>query len=474
MKNNSFLRYATSHPYLKYVVSAFLLVAVTAIKLAFFDSLGARTPFMLYFAVIIFVAVYFGDKVAWFSTGLAVLLIDYFFMPPFFSFSFSLSFILQIIVFLIECGFVVWLSKGLEAVYKRVSESQKLFQILIEKSSDGIMMIGLDGKIIYCSPSVKDLTGYTEADIVNSDFWGLLITEEITDVKEKFYSIASHPGRTVKLMNRLKHKNGDIIWAESTFTNLTADPTVNAIIINFRDVTERVVREQQMEDFIGIASHELKTPLTSLKAYTQVLEMRMKKENNTTSSILVSKIDKQIDRVVNMIFDLLDVTKLQSGILHLRKTHFDLNELIYEVVENLQNSSSTHKIRVTSDTSVTLQADRSRIGQVITNLLGNGIKYSPGADEVYISVRRDGPVAIVAVEDKGIGISQSEADKIFSRFYRVQSVKESFQGLGLGLYISSQIISRHGGNMGVKSEVNKGSVFWFSLPLESAGKSPVS
>lgn len=465
MKSGALFQYTRTSPYLRYIIAFALVAVATIIKLTLLAPIGSSTPYLLYFAVVLFVARYYGNAAALCSGFLAALAITYFFIPPLLSFRISSNNLLQVIAFFCECVFIAWLSNHLERATRQIVENQKRFQILIEKSSVGIMMVQLDGRIIYSSPSVTDITGYNNMDLESSDIWSFLMSEEITDVKEKFYSIASCPGRTVKVLHRVRHRKGSIIWVESAITNLIEEPLVNSVIINFSDVTERVIRDQQMEDFIGIASHELKTPLTSLKAYTQVLEMRMKKENNATSTILVNKIDKQINRVVAMIFDLLDVTKLQSGIMHLNKERFELNEMICDVVESIQNTTDSHQIITDLAPAVLIDADKNRINQVITNLLSNAIKYSPDADTVNLSTKIEGNFIVVYVKDRGIGISKSEIDKIFDRFYRVDRIRESYQGLGLGLYISYQIIAGHGGKMGVYSEESNGSTFWFSLPL---------
>ncbi len=465
MKNNSFLKSAAKPWYIKYIISLFLVAVATGLKLSFFYSLGSKTPFLLYFAVIIIVVRFYGKWPAVFACILSTIVINYFFFPPYYSFSIKENDALQLIIFLLECFLLAYTGDSLGKVVNHVAETQRTFKVLIEKSSDGVMMLKLDGHITYSNPAVWKITGYTSEDFKSLDFWAMLVHEEMSYVKEKFYNSASHTDRSIKVQHKIIHKLGHPIWVESTITNLIEEPSVKSMVVSFIDVTERVVRDHQMEDFIGVASHELKTPLTSLKAYTQVLEMRMKKEENVTSAILVNKIDKQINRVVSMIFDLLDVTKLQSGIMHLNKVHFDLNDLISEITDSMQNPGQKHQIITEPGPAVIINGDKDRIGQVLINLLSNGMKYSPDANSIHVFTKIEDNFIVIYVKDNGIGISREEIDKIFDRFYRVGNVKESFQGLGLGLYISSQIVVRHGGRMGVSSEENKGSVFWFSLPL---------
>ncbi|KAA8485318.1 PAS domain S-box-containing protein [Arcticibacter tournemirensis] len=465
MWNYSFFDYTSKPTYLKYVTAFLLVAVVTVLKICLFSTVGGETPFLLYFAVIIFITRYYGSRPAIFASVLTSIAISYFSLSPQNGFRLSPNEALQIIVFLGECFFLASLSFLQDRASEKLDEHRRVFQILVEKSSDCIMMLKLDGEIVYNSPSVVGVTGYSAEDLLGKQLWSLLMPEEITNVKEKFYQIASHPEKSIQFLHQLKHKNGHVIWIDSTIINLMEEPLVKCLVLNFSNVTDRVVRERQMEDFIGIASHELKTPLTSLKAYTQVLEMRMKKENNATSTILVNKIDKQINRVMGMIFNLLDVTKLQSGIMNLNVSDFDFNDLVYEIVEGIQGSCDKHQIVTDLGPSAVIHGDRERIGQVVTNLISNAIKYSPDASSVSVTTAVEDSTLKIFVTDYGIGIPENEIRSVFGRFYRVQSVRESFQGLGLGLFISSQIVERHGGEMGVISKVNEGSTFWFSLPL---------
>jgi len=223
-------------------------------------------------------------------------------------------------------------------------------------------------------------------------------------------------------------------------------------------------REMEKKDeFISMASHELKTPVTSLKAYTEILLMSLKPDENPSAINMLGKMDKQIDKLTSLIGDLLDVSKSNSGQLNFSFEKIDLNELIREVTGIIQLSSSKHKIELQlSDTQI-IDGDRNRLGQVISNLLSNAIKYSPGADKIIISSVKTKNDIKICVQDFGIGIPLSEQSKLFSRFFRV--FNNTYPGLGLGLYICNEIIKRHSGTMEFQSEEGKGSTFCFTLPV---------
>jgi PAS domain S-box-containing protein len=232
------------------------------------------------------------------------------------------------------------------------------------------------------------------------------------------------------------------------------------------DISERKRIEQQKDEFIGIASHELKTPVTSIKAYAEVLEDMFGEAGDQQSAGLMQRMDKQIDRLTGLISTMLDVTRISQGQLEISPQAIDLGGLAVEVVEAMQHSAK-QRLRLEAGEVKPVYADRERIRQVLTNLLANAIKYSPGAGEVLIRVMGNGADSVnVCVQDFGIGMSEEVRSRVFERFYRANDgIANTYPGLGLGLYISAQIIDRHGGEIRVESRPGEGSTFCFTLPV---------
>jgi len=248
-------------------------------------------------------------------------------------------------------------------------------------------------------------------------------------------------------------------------TNVANNSSINGIIKNYRDITERKALEKQKEEFIGIASHELKTPVTSIKAYTQILRDTLLEKKDEASADLLLRMDHQIDRLSTLIRDLLDVTKITEGQLVLKPEEYDLNELIIEVVEDLQMMTRKHTIITELQQGKTLFGDKERTAQIIVNLLSNAIKYSPTADKIFIRTFQKEKEVTVCVQDFGIGISPDMQKKLFKRFFRVSDETAStFPGLGLGLFIAAEIVRKQHGRIWVESTPNEGSTFCFSLP----------
>jgi PAS domain S-box-containing protein len=218
------------------------------------------------------------------------------------------------------------------------------------------------------------------------------------------------------------------------------------------------------DEFIGLASHELKTPITSLSGFLQIIGKRMPEGDINKS--FVDKALKQTARLSALIGDLLDVTKIESGQLPLTYSSVDLVNLVRDLIEQIQFTTRSHHIALHSEvTELTVAADRQRLEQVVINLLSNAIKYSPRADLVKVSIAENDAGAIVRIQDFGMGIAAEQQTRIFSRFYRVEEVEDHISGLGIGLYISKEIISRHKGQLSVESEIGKGSVFTIEIPV---------
>lgn len=232
------------------------------------------------------------------------------------------------------------------------------------------------------------------------------------------------------------------------------------------EIEFRKAAESKKDEFISIASHELKTPLTSVKGYIQLLERGLAKGDIELVKSHLSKAQIQLEKLNGLIADLLDISKIESGKLKFNKQYFDLDLLLDGIVEVLHQSNPEFKITKEGRVNTPIFADEMRIEQVVVNFLTNAIKYSPGASEAKLSVRLQNNELYVGVKDFGIGMRPEQVQRVFEKFYRVEETSERFQGLGIGLYISSEIIKRHGGQISVKSTYGEGSEFYFTIPIE--------
>lgn len=243
------------------------------------------------------------------------------------------------------------------------------------------------------------------------------------------------------------------------------DYKTKLILLSIEDISERKMKEAQKDDFIGYVTHELKTPLTSLSMFVQILEGYHKKTKDKKSQFLLQKAAIQIGRLTNLLNSFSNVYRAQNGKMELQKEKTDLNKLVSSVVEMFQYTQNSHDIQHTGTITKQVSLDKERIHEVLVNLLTNAIKYSPNSDKVVVNLEEDDKKIVVSVQDFGLGIPRDETDKVFERFFRVKAKEENrIKGLGLGLYIVNEIVKAHKGRLWVESTEGTGSTFFFSLP----------
>lgn len=238
------------------------------------------------------------------------------------------------------------------------------------------------------------------------------------------------------------------------------------VLLAIEDVTQKKMADKHKDDFIGIATHELRTPLSSIKSFVQILQKHHKENTDTKTNFMLEKVFKQIGRMEHMMKSFLNVYTLQSGKLELYKEQFNIHDLLSDIVETLQYSTDSHTIILKNKVSTKVFADKERIGQVLINLITNAIKYSPNAKEIIVTLKKTKENVQISIQDFGMGIPKVQQPLVFDRFFRSKGKEEKkIEGLGLGLYIAHEIVEEHKGKMWVESTLDKGSTFHFTLPL---------
>lgn len=251
-------------------------------------------------------------------------------------------------------------------------------------------------------------------------------------------------------------EKGKVIKAHGTTQDIT----------EIREAEIQKQLSQQKDEFISIASHELKTPLTSLKAYVQLIDKTLSSDSASMAGKYVAKAMEFTGKLEALISDLLDVSKIEAGKLQFNMQEFEIDQLVQDCIEMTRHSAPDYQITLHGSSGATMKADRQRIEQVLLNYLSNAVKYSPKNKQIEVYIHLKDKQVEVAVQDFGIGIPAPKQNRIFERFFRVQNKNHNFQGLGIGLYISAEIVKRHKGKVWVKSEEGKGSTFSFSLPVK--------
>lgn len=358
---------------------------------------------------------------------------------------------------------------------KKTITTEDLEKILLQLPV-GLTIQDKKGTVIYANELGAKLCGFNSyKKFLQTSNRKILKKFNLFDQHGNMYNVGQLPGRKVlegkayaidTILIKEQNKNTQRWSRVQAIPIYDKNKEIQYAVNVFHDVTEEKKLEQDRDVFFAMTSHELKTPVTTLKILTQFLKQKFTTSGEGESLTYLNKMDKQVTRLTELINDLLDVTKIHAGKLEIHEKIFNLNELVRECVDDLQSVTTSHTFTLKEGIEQAVLGDRDRIGQVITNLLTNAIKYSPKKTEILILTQEKDGKAIVSVQDRGIGIAKKYQQSIFKQFFRLHKNSDTtYPGLGMGLFISYQIIQRHGGKIWVESEKGKGSTFYFSLPL---------
>ena len=274
---------------------------------------------------------------------------------------------------------------------------------------------------------------------------------------------------------RIVWANGSIHWIRTTGKVLYDEHHKPLRMLGTTiDITKRKQEEIMKNDFIAMASHELKTPLTSLKAYTQLLVSKAKKAGDDFFINALEKSENQVNKMTRLIHGFLDMSKIESGKLQLNTQTFDMNELVAEMIADKMLIAPDHVLSFKNEQAIPVNADKEKIAQVIGNFISNAVKYSPKGSAITITTQKVGENVRVSVNDEGMGLKAKDQQNVFQRFYRVEDENtRGLSGFGIGLYLSAEIIRLHQGKIAVESEEGKGAEFYFLLPLQADQDQPL-
>ncbi len=345
--------------------------------------------------------------------------------------------------------------------------AQSSLRTALEAAQMGVWDLDLATDTVMRSPRHDQLLGYPTFQ----EEWSFekAVQHMAKEDKAKFMAARESMLETgiFDMEARIQHTNGSVCWVQvygRLFRNEKGEPTHAAGVIF--DITDRKTVEQKKDEFIGIASHELKTPVTSIKAYTEILHEQFEEAGDVQSALYLSKLNHQVDRLTGLIRDLLDVTRISEGRLTIKEYNFDPNQMLRDTTDELQRTTGKHKIELNLQELPAFKGDKERLQQVFVNLLSNAVKYSPEANRIIVRSYRDNGNINIEVQDFGIGMSPDTKNRLFERFFRSSDPQiTTFPGLGLGLYISMEIVKQHKGTIRVQSEKGKGSVFTVVLPV---------
>jgi PAS domain S-box-containing protein len=359
-------------------------------------------------------------------------------------------------------------NQQLREARQKIEEGEVALSLAIEAANFGTWFIHTGTREFITNARSKELFGYNSVEDLTIEGALAQITDE-------------YRGFVADKLEKAIYNNGDydvtypviglhdrrLRWLRA-IGNLKATPSgeFSAFTGIVMEITEQKEDEQRKNDFIAMVSHELKTPLTSMKGYVQVMLTKLRQREDAFGTGMLEKANIQIAKMTNMINGFLNISRLESGKIHINLQEFDLADLIREAKEESLATIATHNLIFSEVETTNVKADRDKIAQVLHNLISNAVKYSPSSSTIYIVVRSAEGKVKVSIKDEGIGIKSDDLPRIFERYYRVEdNITTSISGFGIGLYLCAEIIHRHHGDIWVESELGKGSVFSFTLPL---------
>lgn len=352
-------------------------------------------------------------------------------------------------------------------VEKQLRSNEEHLQLILETMAEGVAIFNKKGKMTYANPMARKILRLGKNELYNYK-------------KEQHFKIDGKPLEKKEHPIAVTLLSGSLIFdfeisihpgsKEAAYISINAAPLkdsnggIDGCIVTFMDVTHRRKDILQKDEFISIASHELKTPITSLKASLQFMNQMKDQPFSSVYVEMLNMANRSVDKVTDLIEDLLNATRMKEGQITLKKDAFVLFDAVEEIIPRIvTNTKQNILLKGSKDSSVF--ADKNKIEQVIVNLLNNAVKYAALSEEILVWIEQLNGAVKVSVIDKGPGIPSGKLPHLFDRYFRVDFNSIQYSGLGLGLYISSQIIKKHGGEIGVESELGKGSCFWFSIPV---------
>ena len=371
-----------------------------------------------------------------------------------------------------EGRIIKWFGIGTNIDQRKQAQEKLLFHASLARSIlNAIVVTDLESRILSWNKIAEEIYGWKSEEVLGKSFHDLTHIQypAPTGERDAWLEMVLQCGYWY---GELRQQRRDGAWLDiqtgvSVFRDIEGDAV--GLVGTIRDVTQQKLEEWRKDTFIGMASHELKTPLTAIKGFVQLLKKQLQRLRLREQVKMLAKIEGQVDTLAELVNELMDVSRVETGTLQYTWEKLNIDALVKHVVEIVRMTSRQHTIVISGASRCTVMGDRVRLQQVLTNLLTNAIKYSPQAKRVDVMLERTERGARIRVRDYGIGISQAEQEHIFERFYRSSTAwRQAIGGLGMGLYIAQEVIKKHRGKISLESKEGEGTTFILELPFSSA------
>lgn len=446
-------------------------------------------PFVVFFGAVMFSGWQGGWGPGLLSTGMSLVLADYFFLGKPYEFSGQPRELIALAMFMVVCCLLTLLNATVRTSHQRAREHEEWLSTTLKSIGDGVIATDAQGRIVFLNPVAEELTQWRQAQARGRTLTEVfrIIHETSREELESPVAKVIRARRVVGLANStllLRRDGSEVAIDDSGAPILDAHGSLRGVVLVFRDVTAKKRREAERmrlleetraavhvrDEFLSVAAHELKTPLTPLQLRLDSLkETAQKTSDGALPAARVIRdteiAQRQVRKLGALVGSLLDVSRLSTGRLQLHRTNVDLSDLTREIVAQLQLQAQASGCEVQLEAPAPVRGtwDRLRLEQVVTNLLSNAFKYGAGKP-VHIQVWAEDGHARLRIRDEGIGIEPGQEERIFGMFERAVSDRH-YGGLGLGLYISQQIIHALGGTIRVENQPSRGATFSVELPL---------
>ncbi len=352
------------------------------------------------------------------------------------------------------------------------ARGERRFRALIEKSYDAISLINTDATVLYASPSTMSVLGFTPEEFVGIPGLSLVHPDDVNRVMELLSDVAAEPNKSIRTELRIQKKNGEYIWVSTVTTNLLHDPAVRALVVNYRDISDRKKLELAKDEFMMISAHQLRAPLASMRWNIELLMERVDASMKKQFAVIYQQTIKLID----LVNELLDASRIIQGNVSGERKPTRIIPIIQKEIETNKPYAAKRHVPLAAQLPRTLPAilvDPTRFSWVVQNLLSNAIKYTPAGGTISLSVAKEKDRIRMSVADTGIGIPKAEQDDIFSKFFRASNARAvDPQGSGLGLFAVREYVKSWGGTISVESpNANAhGTTITIILPVYKGGE----
>jgi PAS domain S-box-containing protein len=444
----------TARPTLVSLAVVFVAIAIGLL----FEGPLEQTPFATFYAAIAIVAWLSGARVGLIATVICGGAGWYLFLEPERSLRIdSIQTAMSITVVSIVNSAIVILVDRLRHALHRADMTSQEYRTLFSQAADAVMVYDSSGRYHDANRAAARLTGYSRDEILTRSVFDLTVNPDSAQSRTRFDTVfltGNWRGESL-----LRRKDGKIVPVEVAATTIQSGAG-ERVIVTMRDITERRRAERAQQEFMASVSHELRSPLTSIRGFAQLMQRRGEYDERG-----VAAISKQTGHLERMINDLMDATVAGAGQLSIQPAPLDLVQLIHSCADEARATLSAHQLRVeTPNEPVIGMWDRDRLGQVLSNLLSNAVKYSPNGGEIVIALKTVPDVVTLTVSDQGVGIPAEDLERLYQRFFRSPGQSDRAPGLGLGLFITRALVEAHGGTINVTSIIDEGSTFTVTLP----------